>query len=142
MAEGRSSRPVRWLRFVPRFPMMIEFALYVLYEIVVANLRLAGIVLQPTRQRLAAKLVPGIVAMPLRVEDDFDVLILATTITLTPGTISVDLVGEGAERVLYVHGLQVRDQEAFLSDMQRGFEDRILRIRHGRAEARTMEVGA
>ena len=67
-----------------------RFTANVLYAILLSNLRLAAIVLSYT-VGTAPKLRPGIVAVPLTITNPFDITILATVITLTPGTLSVDL---------------------------------------------------
>ena len=66
------------------------FVAYVLLAILQSNLRLAGTVLASAVGRQAS-LRPGIVAVPLDLTNPFDITVLATVITLTPGTLSVDL---------------------------------------------------
>ena len=57
---------------------------------------------------------------------------LASAITLTPGTISVDL-GEDEEgaNILFVHNLTVNDPVAYRESVRAGFESMILRITRG-----------
>lgn len=107
---------------------LLYFIGYVLWAIVVSNLSLAKLVLQP-RPRLD----PGIIAVPLTVSTGLEITILATVITLTPGTISVDL-GRNAQReqVLYVHNLTVGDPEAFRQSVKNTFERLLLRVTRGR----------
>ena len=71
-------------------------------------------------------------AIPLAVHSDLEIAILASSITLTPGTLSVD-VGHSptGERVLYVHSLVLGDPEALRRTLQRDFEQRILQITRG-----------
>jgi multicomponent Na+:H+ antiporter subunit E len=78
----------------------------------------------------------GIVAIPLTAERPLEIAMLATAITLTPGTLSVD-VGVDAEgrRVLYVHDLVVHDPEAVRKSIKEDFEARVLRITRGREGA-------
>ncbi len=66
------------------------FTVYVLYAILKSNLQLAGKVLAKTLG-VPTPLRPGIVAVPLTLTNPFDITVLATVITLTPGTLSVDL---------------------------------------------------
>lgn len=107
---------------------LIYFIGYVLWAIVLSNLSLAKLVLQPRLQ-----LDPGIIAVPLTVSTNLEIMILASVITLTPGTISVDL-GQNAqrERVLYVHNLTVGDAEAFRQSVKETFERLLLRVTRGR----------
>ena len=66
------------------------FTVYVFYAILKSNLRLAGQVIAGAFSARSS-LRPGIVAVPLDLTNSFDITILATVITLTPGTLSVDL---------------------------------------------------
>jgi len=79
-----------------------KFTIYVLYAILESNLRLASIVLSRTLGG-APGLRPGIVAVPLTLTNPFDITVLATVITLTPGTLSVDL-GEDVSGKLWPYG--------------------------------------
>jgi multicomponent Na+:H+ antiporter subunit E len=94
-------------------------ALMFLYELVLSALRVARVVLTP-RLRLS----PGIVAFPLTVDRDFEITLLANLITLTPGTLSVDVSDD--RRTLYIHALDVPDADALRSDIARGFERKIM----------------
>jgi multicomponent Na+:H+ antiporter subunit E len=67
---------------------------------------------------------PGIFAFPLTVKRDFEITLLANLITLTPGTLSVDVSED--RRTLYVHALDCSDMEANRRDIAEGFERRIL----------------
>lgn len=75
-----------------------------------------------TRPRMDLK--PGIFAFPLKVDRDFEITLLANLITLTPGTLSVDVSED--RRVLYVHALDCADPDATIRDIANGFEAKIL----------------
>lgn len=105
---------------------IVSFGFYVLWEVVRSNLILAWYVIQPK-----LKLNPGIVAIPLDAETGLEITILATVITLTPGTISVDLGTHEGKRVLYVHNLLMSNPEAMRQEIKGGFERRILEITRG-----------
>ena len=79
-----------------------RFTVNVLYAILMSNLRLAAIVVSKT-VGAGSDLRPGIVAVPLTLTNPFDITILATVITLTPGTLSVDL-GEDVSGKLWPYG--------------------------------------
>lgn len=95
------------------------FALFVAWEIVVANLRVAAAVLGP--QRL---LRPAIVAVPLEVTRDDEIALLANLISLTPGTLSLDVSAD--RRTLYVHAMSTASPEALRREIKEGFERRLL----------------
>ncbi|MFS8111544.1 Na+/H+ antiporter subunit E [Rhizobium jaguaris] len=67
---------------------------------------------------------PGIFAFPLTVDRDFEITLLANLITLTPGTLSVDVSDD--RKTLYVHALDCSDPEAVKRSIADGFERRIM----------------
>lgn len=74
------------------------------------------------------KLQPGIFAYPLRVERDFEITLLANLITLTPGTLSVDVSED--RRLLYVHAIDCSDIDGAIRDIADGFERKIMETFH------------
>ncbi|KAA1178018.1 Na+/H+ antiporter subunit E [Rhizobium tropici] len=67
---------------------------------------------------------PGIFAFPLTVDRDFEITLLANLITLTPGTLSVDVSDD--RKMLYVHALDCSDPETIKRGIADGFERRIM----------------
>lgn len=67
---------------------------------------------------------PGIFAFPLTVDRDFEIALLANLITLTPGTLSVDVSDD--RKTLYVHALDCSDPEAIRRSIADSFERRIM----------------
>ncbi|NLR95425.1 Na+/H+ antiporter subunit E [Rhizobium sp. P38BS-XIX] len=67
---------------------------------------------------------PGIFAFPLAVDRDFEIALLANLITLTPGTLSVDVSDD--RKTLYVHALDCSDPDAIRHSIANGFERRIM----------------
>ncbi len=103
------------------------FLVYLGWQIILSNFAIAWLVLQPK-----PKLDPGIVAIPLAVSTGLEITALASAITLTPGTISVDLGrGEKGRQVLYVHALVVGDPEKLRSGIKDSFERRIIDMSRG-----------
>lgn len=88
-------------------------------EIVLSACRVAILVLSPRMH-----LQPGIFAFPLKAERDFEITLLANLITLTPGTLSVDVSDDRS--ILYVHALDVSDPDRTRAEIAAGFERRIL----------------
>lgn len=99
--------------------VLAGFLLYFVWELFVANIRVAVVVLTPGRLRIS----PGVVAVPLQVRGDVQVSMLANLLTLTPGTLSLDISED--ERVLYVHGLWAADPDEVRRETHEGFERRI-----------------
>jgi multicomponent Na+:H+ antiporter subunit E len=69
---------------------------------------------------------PGIIAYPLTVTSDVQITLLASMITLTPGTLSIDVSDD--RRWLYVHAIDIASREAIIGAIAAGFETRLLRV--------------
>jgi multicomponent Na+:H+ antiporter subunit E len=94
---------------------------YFFWELVVSNVRVAIEVLSPR-----FRMQPGIVGIRLDAQTDLEITLLANLITLTPGTMSVDVSED--RRTLYIHGLYVEDRNAFERSIKEGFERRVLEV--------------
>ncbi|BCW99572.1 MAG: cation:proton antiporter [Armatimonadota bacterium] len=97
------------------------FIAFFLWELVLANIRIAHDVLTPKHH-----MQPGIVAIPLDAKTDAEITLLANLITLTPGTLSLDVSED--RRVLYIHAMYIPngDTDALRADVKNGFERRLL----------------
>lgn len=102
-------------------PKVITFIFYFLYELTKANLQVAYEVLTPHYN-----MTPGIIKFPLDAESDLEITFLANLISLTPGTLSLDVSDD--KKVLYVHSMYIKDREHFISGIKNGFEKRLLEI--------------
>lgn len=100
---------------------LLPFALVVLADVVTANLRVARAVLGPV-----ARLQPGFARVPLDVRSDIGIAVLASTITLTPGTISADLSAD--RRELVVHYLDERDPGRLVTGIKERYERPIMEV--------------
>ncbi len=107
--------PSRYFRKLQRWIVLL---LVVAWELVRANLRVAFDVVTPTHY-----MHPGVVAIPLDVQSPAEITLLSNIITLTPGSLTIDLSPD--RRVLYVHGMYVRDPEGFRRAIKDNFERRI-----------------
>lgn len=105
--------------YFSRSRRVLSLMLLFIYELVLSAIRVAILVLTPDM-----KLKPGIFAFPLRVDRDFEITLLANLITLTPGTLSVDVSDD--RRFLYVHALDCSDPDQTREDIADGFERKIM----------------
>lgn len=105
--------------YFSRARRVISLFLLFVYELILSAWRVAVMVLSPNMN-----LKPGIFAYPLRVDRDFEITMLANLITLTPGTLSVDVSDD--RRILYVHAIDASDPEATRRDIAEGFERKIM----------------
>lgn len=104
-----------WLRLVRVLSLVLLF----FKELALSAWKVAVLV---TRPKLDVQ--PGIFAYPLTVTTDFEITLLANLITLTPGTLSVDVSPD--RKVLYVHALDCSDPVGTRRDIANGFEKSIL----------------
>lgn len=92
-----------------------RFLCRLLYDIVIANAILAVRILGPMR-----KLQPAFIVVPLDLKQDFAISLLASTISLTPGTVSSDLSADRS--ALLVHVIHVDDMEASVQALKARYE--------------------
>lgn len=104
-ARPRIAKPFALLRFVLR----------VLGDIVVANFEVAYLIANPWR-----RMKPHFIEYPLMLEDRFTITLLASTISLTPGTVSANLRLDG--KSLLIHALEVDDEEALICQIRERYE--------------------
>jgi multicomponent Na+:H+ antiporter subunit E len=102
----------------PRPVALLGLVAFVAWEVVVANLQVAAAVLGPRR-----RLRPALVAVPLELEGEDRQALLANLVSLTPGTLSLDVSPDG--RTLYVHAMFVSSPEALRRAIKDGYERRV-----------------
>jgi multicomponent Na+:H+ antiporter subunit E len=94
-----------------------------IYELFASAIKVGWLVAMPGMKR---RLAPGIVAFPLTATSDAEITLLANLITLTPGTLSIDVSDD--RKVLYVHAITVRDKQALIADIAKSFEARVIEV--------------
>lgn len=95
--------------------LALKYIVRVLSDIVVANVEVAILVLGPVR-----KLQPAFVAIPLDIREELPITLLASTISLTPGTVSSELSAD--RKWLYIHALHVTDEQALIAAIKSRYE--------------------
>jgi multicomponent K+:H+ antiporter subunit E len=106
-----------------RNPRMIaEYALVVLWDIVVSNVQVAYLVLFRRGDSLRSRFI----AIPLELKSPEAITVLAGSITMTPGTLSSDLSADG--RTLLVHCLETDDPEGTVATIKSRYERRLKEI--------------
>lgn len=108
-------------RYLLKLRQSLGLALFFLWELVLSNLRVAYDVVTPRHH-----MKPGIVAIPLEAKTDAEITLLANLITLTPGTLSLDVSAD--RQFLYVHSMYIDDAEATRRRIKHGFERRVLEV--------------
>ena len=98
----------------------------VMYDIITANVHVAILILGPNK-----KLTPGFVKLPLDLTESMPITVLASTVSLTPGTVSAEVypwseslvAGEEPEqRFLLIHVLDLKDEQALINTIKQRYE--------------------
>lgn len=106
-----------------RNPVAITaYALLVIWDIIVANITVARIVLFMPKSRLR----PAWVTVPTNLRSPEAITVLAGTITMTPGTVTADIAEDG--RSLLVHCLHAPDPAGVAEDIKSRYERRLKEI--------------
>ncbi len=98
----------------------VSLILLFVRELILSALKVAWLVVQPK-----ITIRPAIFAHPLTVTTDAQITLLANMITLTPGTLSVDVSDD--RKWLYVHAIDMQSKDAMIGGIAGGFETAILR---------------
>lgn len=119
LVRNRMTTPILW----KRAKRAIGLAFLFLYELILSAVRVSALVLSPN---LKNKLRPGIIAFPVSAKSDVEITLLANLITLTPGTLSVDVSDDRS--TIFVHALDVGDKSALIKEIATGFEAKIIEV--------------
>jgi len=99
----------------------LDLGFFFLRELIVANFSVAYYVLAP-KDRMR----PAVQAIPLEPAKDISITLLANMITLTPGTLSIDVSPD--RKYLFIHNIGVTDVEKSRKKIKETFERRILEV--------------
>ncbi|ABM62795.1 Na+/H+ antiporter subunit E [Halorhodospira halophila] len=103
-----------------RVPRFIRFVFFYIWELVKANARVAYDVVTPEWG-----MRPGVIGVPLDARTDGEITVVANLISLTPGTLSLDVSTD--RRVLYIHAMYIDSEEALLDEVKE-LERRVLEV--------------
>lgn len=104
-----------------KVPKLIGFIFYYLWELLQSNAVIAYDVLTPRHH-----MRPGVIGIPLDARTDLEITVLANLITMTPGTLSLDISPD--RKTLYVHAMYIRDPEELRADIKNNLERRVLEL--------------
>lgn len=94
---------------------------YFLKDLLVANFRVAFDIITPRHY-----MKPGVVAIPLDVETDLEITLLGNMISLTPGTLTLDVAAD--RRTIYIHSMYIGQPDDLRREIKSGLEKRILEL--------------
>jgi len=95
----------------------VSLAAFFAWELLISNFRVAADVLRGSR------IEPAVVAIPLDVTSDGEILLLSMLINITPGSVTIDLSDD--RRTLYVHVMHMRSAAETRKEIKDGFERRV-----------------
>ena len=107
--------------FGDRVANAVGLAGYFVWQLLLANIRVA---LDVIGARHAIH--PAVVAVPLDITKDGEILLLSTLINITPGSVTIDLSDD--RRTLYVHVMHMESVEETRREIKDGFERRVQRL--------------
>jgi multicomponent Na+:H+ antiporter subunit E len=107
-------------KFASNVVNFFALAGFFLWELLLANIRVAADVFKPSRIR------PAVVAIPLDATRDPEILLLSALINITPGSVTIDISED--RRTLYVHVMNMVTPEKTRQEIKDGFERRVIRL--------------
>jgi multicomponent Na+:H+ antiporter subunit E len=98
---------------------ILHLLVYFIWQLIVSNLRVLWDVITPGH---ISK--PGIIGVPLDAKSDLEIMLVANLVSLTPGTLSLDISADRS--ILYVHVMFLNDVEATRLQIKKGIEQKVL----------------
>ena len=108
-------------RYLHRLPKVLLLMGYFVKELFISNFRVMWDVITP---RHISR--PGIIGVPLDAKTDLEIMLVANLISLTPGTLSLDVSED--KTTLYVHVMFLDDVEEACRTIKEGLERRVLEV--------------
>lgn len=99
----------------------VEFISFYAWEVILSNLKVAWDVVTPTHH-----MKPAIVSIPLDDLTERQIFVLANLITMTPGTLSLDVSADRQQ--LYIHAMYAEDPVAYTQSLRDDYVKRVLRV--------------
>ncbi|HVR44491.1 MAG TPA: Na+/H+ antiporter subunit E [Thermoanaerobaculia bacterium] len=107
--------------YVRKAKAILYLVAFFLRELVTANLRVAFDVVTPRHY-----MRPGVIGIPLDARTDGEITLLGNLISLTPGTLTLDVSAD--RKTIYIHAMYIRDVEHVRKSIKNGLEKRILEV--------------
>lgn len=107
--------------FASRMTSALKLAGFFAWQIILANIRVAADVIRPE-----TAIRPAVIALPLDITSDGEILLLSALINITPGSVTIDLSND--RKTLYVHVMHMETPEQSRREIKDGFERRVKRL--------------
>ena len=112
--------------FTGPFYLQRIYRLLILFIIFIRELFLSNLEIVKYVYKKDLNIEPGIFAMPIEVEKDWEITLLANLITLTPGTLTVAISDD--QKQLFIHALDIDTKEESINDIKNTFEKAIMEV--------------
>jgi multicomponent Na+:H+ antiporter subunit E len=109
------------LSYFEKTMQFIRFSLFFIKELVLSSWRVSQDVMKPLPH-----LRPGVIGIPLDAKTDLEITMLANIISLTPGTLSLDVSPD--RKTLFIHAMYVVDPDDLRKEIKEGLERRLLEL--------------
>lgn len=109
-------------KYFVRIPKFFSYILFFIAQVIKGSMRIGYEIITPDH-----KMNPGIIAIPLDAKSDIEITLLANSITLTPGTISIAV--SDNKKTLYVYNMYLdKDPENSIQEIKNGLEYKLLEV--------------
>lgn len=116
-------RVVGTANYLIKLRQVVGLFFFMVWELILANLRVAYEVLTPNYN-----MRPGVVGIPLEAKTDAEITLLACLITLTPGTLSLDVAADRSRLYIHIMYIDNGDIEAVRRTIKDGYERRVIEV--------------
>ena len=106
---------------IASWPQLLLFAQHMLVDIIKANFDVAKLILGSTRE-----LDPSFVDLPYEVENELAIFMLASAISLAPGTVAASV--DRRHKLMRVHALHCTDEQALIDEIKHRYEAPLMRV--------------
>lgn len=107
--------------YLARVWAIVKLTLMFMKELILANIQVLKVVLKPD-----LNMQPAFFAYPTVLKQDWEITLLSSLITLTPGTVVVHVSDDA--KVLYIHAIDIDDVEEAITSIRDSFEKAILEV--------------
>ncbi len=106
-------------RYCSRLFEIVVLILYFHWELLISSIKVAWDVITPRHLS-----TPGVIAVPIDARTDTEITLLGNLVTLTPGTLTLDVSDDC--KTMLVHAMYVDDADSLRAEIKRGMEKRVL----------------
>lgn len=109
-------------QYFAKIGQIVRITTSFLWELLIANLRVARDVLRPGPLRMK----PRVIAVPMDARGDVALLLLGDMLSLTPGTLLMDISDD--RKTMFLHFINAPDEEQMKQEVKQGFERRVIEL--------------